>query len=298
VIDPAIETARPLIDVQDHELVVSLPPGPVRLRGDRVRLAQVFSNLLNNAAKYTAPGGRIVLSARVEGEEVVVDVVDNGSGIAPEMVPKVFDLFVQADRTLDRSQGGLGIGLTLVRRLVELHGGRVSAASTGAGQGSTFTVRLPVLAAPDGRVVPATKVGRGPAEAAGAPVGILVVDDNADNAQSLAMLLRLLGHDVHVAGDGPSALEQAARHRPRLVLLDIGLPGMDGYEVARRLRAREPAGGPFLVAMTGYGQPEDRRRSAEAGFSGHLVKPVEIGELEALLESLRTPEAAHRPNLL
>jgi two-component system, chemotaxis family, CheB/CheR fusion protein len=240
----------------------------------------VLVNLLTNAAKYTNPGGRIALSAGRDGDQIVLQVRDNGTGIAPEMLTRIFDPFAQAEQTLDRSQGGLGIGLALVRGLVELHGGVVSAASEGLGQGSAFTVRLPALPP-----VPPPEVQAPPAAPDDTPARlarVLVVDDNMFSAETLAALLQLWGHDVQVAHDGPTALELAAVYRPEVVLLDIGLPGMDGYQVARRLR-EAGLGSAVLIAASGYAQDEDRRRSRDAGFDHHLSKPLDLDVLEALL---------------
>jgi PAS domain S-box-containing protein len=276
-----VEAVRPLIEDRRHELTVSLPAGPVRVEVDPTRLEQVLTNLLNNAAKYTDPGGQIWVSARREGGEVVLRVRDTGIGIAPEVLPRVFDLFVRAEPRPGPAPGGVGVGLTLAKKLVELHGGGIEAASAGPGRGSEFVVRLPALAGPgDGESV---REARG-ADAATLPRRrILVVDDNRDAADTLALLLRLAGQDVRAAYDGPSALAEAARFGPAMVFLDIGMPGMDGYEVARRLR-RDPAlGGVVLVAVTGWGQEEDRRRSREAGFDNHLVKPVEPEAVQKLL---------------
>jgi two-component system CheB/CheR fusion protein len=282
VLGRSVEAARPLFEERQHQLTVSLTPGPLRVRGDPTRLDQVVTNLLNNAAKYTDPGGRIRVSAGREGGAVVLRVRDTGIGIDPEMLPKIFDLFVQAERRLDRSQGGVGIGLTLVRRLVELHGGTVDAQSAGPGRGSEFVVRLP--AAPEGEA--GARAGAAGADAASPRAlsrRVLVVDDNVDAADSIALLLRLGGHEVRVAHDGPTALLIARAFRPQVVFLDIGMPGMDGYEVARRLR-REPGPQPaLLVALTGWGHDEDRRRSQEAGFDHHLVKPVDPAALVQLL---------------
>jgi CheY-like chemotaxis protein len=244
-----------------------------------------LGNLLNNAAKYTPEEGQIQLSARVEGAEIVFRVRDTGIGIAPEMLRRVFDLFVQVDNSLDRSQGGLGIGLTLVRSLVELHGGSVQVFSDGPGNGSEFIVRLPALAnpLPDATGSNLSMTGdRGPPQRR-----ILVVDDNVDSAESLAMVLRVTGHQVRTAHDGAEALEVAAQFAPEIVLLDIGLPKMSGYEVARVLRSRYPDRDILIVALTGYGQEEDRRRSREAGFDHHLVKPVQPAVLKPLLSGER-----------
>jgi PAS domain S-box-containing protein len=285
VVSRAVESARPLIDANRHELSVRLPDEPAILEADPTRLEQVFANLLNNAAKYTERGGALQLHARVEGGEAEVRVRDSGFGIPPEVLPHVFDLFAQAERTLDRSQGGLGIGLTLVRSLVELHGGRVSAQSEGPGKGSEFVVRLPLLAGP---VAPPEAADRpeAPAAQAGRPLRVLVVDDNKDIADSLAFLVRLWGHDVRTSHDGQSALKAARTYRPRVVLLDIGLPGLTGYEVARELRADSGSDEVMLVAITGYGQEEDRRRSRQAGFDLHWVKPVDPAALQRLLAAL------------
>jgi PAS domain S-box-containing protein len=278
----AVEASRPLIEDCNHHLTVTLPPHPVLLEVDSARMAQVLSNLLNNAAKYTDEGGAISLTAEQSGHEVVIHVRDNGIGIPPELLPHVFEIFTQADQTLSRSRGGLGIGLTLVRSLVEMHNGRVAVRSDGPDRGSEFVVRLPVAAGapdpPDGER-PATEdhEPRLPRRR------ILVVDDNCNNATSLGVLLRDLGQDVDTAYDGLTALDLARRHRPDVVLLDIGLPGMDGYEVARRCRAEKDLARTMLVAMTGYGKDEDRRRSQEAGFNVHLVKPVNLEDVWMLL---------------
>jgi PAS domain S-box-containing protein len=283
VVARAVEAARPLLEANRHALEVSLPEGPVPLEADATRLEQVFANLLNNAAKYTEPGGSVRLSAERRGGEVVVRVRDSGCGIPAEVLPHVFDLFTQADRTLDRSQGGLGVGLTLVKGLVEMHGGSVAAHSDGPGQGSELVVCLPAGPATGGRGEPEGRPATPRPLAPARRLRVLVVDDNRDAAVSLAMLLRLWGHEARTAHDGPSALKAALSYRPEVVLLDIGLPGPDGYEVARRLRAVLSPAAVRLVAVTGYGQEEDRRRSREAGFDAHLVKPAALDELYALL---------------
>jgi signal transduction histidine kinase len=291
VVDLAVEASRPLIKDCGHELTVSLPPDPILLEVDPARMAQVLSNLLNNAAKYTDEGGAISLTAEPDGREVAIRIRDNGIGIPPDLLPHVFDMFTQADQTLSRSRGGLGIGLTLVRSLVEMHNGRVSVHSDGPDRGSEFTVCLPVAARP----------GNAPEEA-GDPADddpqlqlprrrILVVDDNRSHATSLGVLLRAIGQDVDEAYDGVTALELAHRHRPDVILLDIGLPVMDGYEVARRCRERSDLDRTMLVAMTGYGKEEDRRRSQEAGFNVHLVKPVNLDDLRMLLNQPDLPAA-------
>jgi signal transduction histidine kinase len=279
VVHSAVETSRPLIDERRHDLVLSLPAEPVRLEADPVRMAQVLSNLLNNAAKYTDPGGRIWLGVEADAGEVVFRVRDSGLGIAPEMLPRIFDLFIQADKSLDRAHGGLGVGLTLVRFLVGMHGGRVEAHSAGPGHGSEFVVRLPRT--PETSLQPAPAPGAGARPAAARR--ILVVDDNVDAASSLGWLLRLDGHEVRLAHDGPAALGVGREFRPDTVLLDIGLPGMSGFEVARQFREEAATRGALLVAVTGYSQGEDRRRSREAGFDQHLIKPVQLSDLREVL---------------
>jgi PAS domain S-box-containing protein len=281
VVRRAIETSRPMIEARGHALHVTLPDMQVQLRADATRLEQVIANLLHNAAKYTEEGGRIEVEAGSEAGEAVVRVRDTGIGIPVEMLPRIFDLFVQADRSLDRSQGGLGIGLTLVKRLVELHGGRIEGHSEGPGKGSEFVVRLP-LAGMVQLPEPAAPVEK-PQRVNGAPLRVLVVDDNVDAARSLTMLLQAYGHEVRATHSGAEAVRAAAEFFPRVVFLDIGLPGMDGHEVARHLRAQPGGDEVLLVALTGYGQEEDRRRSREAGCDRHLVKPVDPEELEQLL---------------
>jgi CheY-like chemotaxis protein len=289
VIAAAVETSRPLIDARRHELTVALPPEPLVVRGDPVRLAQVLSNLLNNSAKYTEEGGRIDLTARRTDGEVVLRVKDNGVGIPREMLSSIFELFTQVDRSLDRAQGGLGIGLTLVHKLVELHGGRVEAFSAGPNQGSEFVVHLPALAEPPSQSANGT--ARTPDQHR--LCRVLVVDDNADAARSLSMLLEMKGHEVQTCYDGPTALRAVEVFGPEVVLLDIGLPGMDGFEVARRLREQTVPRQPLLVALSGYGQAEDQRRSREAGFDHHLVKPADPEVLTALFAS--APAAPQAP---
>jgi signal transduction histidine kinase len=281
VVHSAVETSKPLIEAARHQLAVTLPDEPLILDADPVRLAQVLANLLNNAAKYTPEGGRIWLTARRAGSNAEVSVRDSGTGIPAEMLPKVFDLFMQVERTYSRAQGGLGIGLTLVRSLVSLHGGSVEARSEGPGRGSELVVRLPLAAG-----LAPLQDSRDARPAAVAPRRILVVDDNRDAADSLGMLLKFLGADVCTANDGPAALEAFRTYRPSVMLLDIGLPEMDGYEVARRTRQQPEGGDVTLIALTGWGQEEDRRRSREAGIDHHLVKPVDLGVLEKLLATL------------
>jgi CheY-like chemotaxis protein/nitrogen-specific signal transduction histidine kinase len=282
VLGTAIETSRPLIEVGRHELVTTLPTTPVWLDADPTRLAQVVSNLLNNAAKYTPEGGRIRLSAAVAsgpaGKWVEIRVADNGTGIPPDVLPRMWDMFAQADRTIGRSQGGLGIGLTLVKWLVELHGGAVDAWSGGHGQGSEFVVRLPVIESTD--------LPRDNTTAKAQPRAtrrILVVDDNVDGRETMAMLLEMSGHEVRTAEDGHSALRVAEEFRPDVILLDIGLPGMDGYQVAQRIRANPELRHVRLIALTGWGQDSDRERSQNAGFDLHLVKPVDPAALSRVL---------------
>jgi CheY-like chemotaxis protein/two-component sensor histidine kinase len=284
VVDGAVETCRPLLASSGHELTVALPPDPVYLDADFTRLAQVFSNLLNNAAKFSEPGGRIALAAERRGSEVVVSVRDGGIGIPREMLPHIFDMFTQADRSLERSRGGLGIGLTLVKRLVDMHGGSVEARSPGPGQGSEFLVRLP-LAISGPRPGPPPPDDH-PPPAAPARRRVLVADDNKDAAASLSVMLRILGYETCTAYDGAEALEAAARFRPAVALLDIGMPKTNGYEVARRIR-QEPWGKDMvLLAVTGWGQAEDKQRTREAGFDHHLVKPVDPTALAQLLASV------------
>ena len=279
VLQSALEASRPLIEKSEHALTIDIPGQPIRLNADPTRLAQVFLNLLNNAAKYTDPGGHICLAAERHGDEVVVRVKDNGIGIPADMLPRVFELFAQVDRSMDRADGGLGIGLTLVERLVAMHGGTVKANSEGPGKGSEFVVRLPLA---ESLPVPAKEASR---PIRPAKRRILVVDDNRDAADSLGLLLQMSGHDVRTARDGLQAVEMAAKFRPDVVLLDIGLPKLNGYETARRIREMEGGQNVLLVALTGWSQDEDRRRSREAGFDHHLNKPVEWSELEQLLAS-------------
>ena len=278
-----IETTRPLIESQGHELIVSVPTEPIWIDADPVRLAQVIANLLNNAAKYSDKRGHIWITAERQADEAIIEVRDDGVGIEKDLLPKVFDLFTQADRSAGRSQGGLGIGLTLVRNLVEMHGGTVEARSEGPGRGSQFTVRLPVM-------TPAPR-GTGHQESGKLSMGdghgprhrVLVVDDNAAAARLLSEIVTRWNHEVRVAYDGETALEVAKNYHPNIVLLDIGLPGMNGYQVAMQLRDQPEFERAMLVAVTGYGQEEDRRRSREAGFNHHLVKPVAPEMLHKLL---------------
>ena len=281
IVECSVETVRPLIDQHRHVLAVSLPSASLWIDGDSTRLEQVVVNLLTNAAKYTADGGQIWLSLLQEGHEAVLQVRDSGVGIAPELLPRIFDLFTQAERSLDRSQGGLGIGLCLVQRLVQMHGGQVAVSSV-LGQGSEFVVRLPLLQTAEPPSLPTPTQNAPPR---GSSLRILVVDDNIDSAMSLAMLLNEFGHDVRTAHDGPTALEVALDCRPDVALLDIGLPGLSGYEVAKWMRQQSLLQKSVLVAMTGYGQESDRQRSQAAGFDHHLVKPVKFEKVLEILAS-------------
>ncbi len=282
IVQAAIETSRPAIDESGHTLSVDVPDDVV-VSADETRMAQVFANLLNNAAKYTSPGGRIRLAARREAGEAVISIRDNGAGIPPQMLPHIFEMFSQGDPASGRQGGGLGIGLTIVRELVEMHGGRVEVHSEGPGLGSTFTVRLPLHQGPaplEPDVAETAPRHAGPA----ALRKVLVADDNPDSAATLMELLTVLGHHVRAAHDGLEAVEIAADFRPDVILLDISMPRLDGYEACRRIR-RQPWGArPLIAAMTGLGQEEDRRRSSEAGFDRHLVKPVDPAALERLLD--------------
>jgi PAS domain S-box-containing protein len=286
VIRSAVETTRPALEAAGHELTVSLPPEPIFLDADLTRLAQVFANLLHNSAKYTEPGGHIWITATREGGEVSVAVRDNGIGIPAHALPSIFDLFSQVDRSIERSAGGLGIGLALAKGLVEMHGGSVAAASPGSrGQGSTFTVRLPVL--PDrAGAADGTSAETWPGSS-GLQRRILVVDDNVDAASSMAMMLQLLSNEVRTAYDGLEAVALAEEFRPHVVLMDVGMPKLNGYEATRRIREQPWGRDMAIIALTGWGQEADRAKSQEAGCSGHLVKPVDLADLEKLLGELR-----------
>lgn len=284
IITTAIETSRPLIEAGQHQLELVLPTKTIWLEADATRLAQVLSNLLNNAAKYTDNGGRIALAVERVGDEVAIRVRDSGIGIPRSLLPRIFDMFTQGAFASGRAPGGLGIGLTLVRSLVEMHGGSVSAQSDGPAQGSVFTVRLPVITAGHDAGAPAGAAAAGPARVAALP-RVLIVDDNLDSADSLGALLKILGANVTVAHDGETALKSIDVQRPDIVFLDIGMPRMDGYEVARRIRQQPGAHDMFLVALTGWGQEKDRLRTKDAGFDHHLVKPADIGVLESLLHA-------------
>ena len=284
VIAHSVETVRPMIDVRDQRLTVEVSAGPVWVMGDFARLSQVVANLLNNACKYTPEGGRIRLTASAERGVATISVEDNGSGIERDLLPRVFELFVQGDRGLDRSQGGLGIGLTLVKRLVELHQGEVAADSAGPGKGASFRVTLPCISA----VQPHAAAQAQPAathEVYGRRV--LVVDDNLDAAESTAAFLRLEGHEVKTVSDGSEALSSVRVFAPHVIVLDIGLPGLDGYAVARQLRERGDTSHTLLVAMTGYGQREDRERAMASGFDYHFVKPTDPRLIQRAIEQGR-----------
>jgi nitrogen-specific signal transduction histidine kinase len=281
IVDAAVEAARPLLDEKRHHLIVDLPPEVLTLEADPLRLAQVFSNLLNNAAKYTDSGGRIELSARVVMNTVSMSVKDNGIGIPPESLDRIFDMFAQIDSQSSRTDGGLGIGLSLVKGLVELHGGTTEVASAGPGRGSEFTVTFP-LPAVDMNAAQTAIPDASPPEATGRRV--LIADDNKDAADSLAMLLELEGHEVRVAHGGHAALALAQAFRPEIALLDIGMPELSGYEVATALRT-EPWGRTMqLIALTGWGQESDRHLSKAAGFDWHLTKPIDMDHLYALMK--------------
>jgi signal transduction histidine kinase len=273
IIHQAVEISRPLITAGKHELRVSLPPAPIWVQADPVRLAQIFGNLLNNACKFTEPKGQIVVTAKADSGKAIVSVADTGIGIAPDQLDHIFEMFLQVDKSLERTRSGLGIGLTLVKRLVELHGGRIEARSDGLGHGSEFVVFLPMLAS---EAVPsAAAVGAAKPVANILTKRILVTDDNQDAANTVAMLLRLSGHEVETAYDGTSAVRKAETYQPDIMLLDIGLPGMNGYDVCRSIR-QQPWGKDIrIVALTGWGQDQDRRNAREAGFDDHLVKPVD-----------------------
>jgi len=282
IVENAMATVRSLIDERRHELTLSLPTRAIWLYVDPARLEQVVVNLLTNAAKYTNDGGNILLTVQQEGTEAVLRVRDNGVGIDPEILPHIFDLFTQAERTLDRSQGGLGIGLALVQWLLQMHGGTVTVSSV-LGQGSEFVVRLPTVPTPEQELlVPSTDKR----QSSGPRLRVLVVDDNVDSAMTLGMLLRASGHEIRIIHDGLAVLEAALDFQPHVVLLDIGLPGLNGFEVAKQLRLQPAFQNVVLVAMTGYGQESDRQRSQEAGFDHHLVKPANFGQVLNILATV------------
>jgi len=287
IVQTAVETARSLSERMGHELTVTLPSEPICVYVDPLRLVQIVGNLLNNACKFTDKGGRIRLSVEREGEQAVIRVRDNGMGIAPDQLSPIFDMFMQADASMERSNSGLGIGLALVQDLVKLHGGTVEAQSAGLGQGSEFVVRLPIAVE-----APPTRSAGPLKELANTTVRrILIVDDNRDAAESLAMLLKLTGHETHIAHDGLEAVESAAQVRPDLILLDIGLPKINGYEAARRIRSLPGGQSMVLVALTGWAQDEDRQKSRESGFDGDMIKPVRADLLTSLLAEFPSVES-------
>jgi len=283
VVNHAVEAIRPRCESMDHKLTVTLPPQPVYLNADPTRLAQVVGNLLNNACKFTKKHGRIWLNVEREGGQAVIRVRDSGIGIAAAELPRIFEIFTEVDTSLERTQSGLGIGLSLAKNLVEMHGGTVEVHSAGLGQGSEFVVRFPVMVETLKRPPPEAAVSEPTPTTARR---ILVVDDNRDSAESLAILLQLTGNETHTAYDGLEAVEAAATFKPEVVLLDIGLPKMNGFEAARKIREQPWGKTMVLVALTGWGQDEDRQKSREAGFDGHLVKPVDHAALTKLLAEL------------
>jgi CheY-like chemotaxis protein/two-component sensor histidine kinase len=286
VIGIAVETARPLLDAKQHQLSVSLPPDNIRLEADPLRLSQVIGNLLTNAAKYTDPEGKIALAARVENGELVIAIRDNGIGLTQESLPGLFTMFSQVNSAIDRAEGGLGIGLALVKGLVALHGGRVEVRSEGLGRGSEFIVHLPhrVLAPANAQ---AREEDSGAANASLVRRGrILVADDNRDAAESLALVLRFSGYEVSIAFGGAEALEIGQRERPRAAIIDIGMPGMSGHEVARRMRLEAWGKNAVLIALTGWGQEQDKQAAKAAGFDEHLTKPVDPDDVERVLDEL------------
>jgi PAS domain S-box-containing protein len=288
VIRGAVETSRPLIEQSGHKLTVSLPPEAIYLDADLIRLAQAFANLLNNAAKYTERGGTIDLTARLQSGDVIVSVKDSGIGIPREELRSVFDLFSQVQGGLERAQGGLGIGLSLVKRLVEMHGGTVDALSEGTGRGSEFIVRLPLVLE---QVNATGDHDRGEEETSGSSLRILIVDDNRDAADSVGLMLQSTGNEICVAYDGEDAVRAADRFRPQVVLLDIGLPKLNGYEACRRIRQQPWGRNMVFIAVTGWGQDDDKRKAEDAGFDRHMVKPVDPHNLIKLLGSLPSRQA-------
>jgi signal transduction histidine kinase len=288
VVTRAIETVQPLIARQTHELLVDMPDPALEVEGDLTRLTQALSNLLNNAVKYTEAGGQIKIAVRRLGEMTEIRVKDSGLGISPELLPRLFNLFTQADATTHRAQGGLGIGLALVRRLVEMHGGTVSASSSGVNCGSEFVMRLPLMAR---RAVRRSAISTSTERGQLVPRRILVADDNADSLESLALLLRCDGHEVYTAADGEEALKQAALCRPEIALLDIGMPKFDGVQVGRKIRAEAWGRAITLIALTGWGQDSDRKRTQAAGFDAHLVKPLDLTALHPYLRAPADPIA-------
>jgi signal transduction histidine kinase/CheY-like chemotaxis protein len=293
ILRDAVETTRPLIDEYGHSLTLNLPGEPLRLRADPTRLAQAFMNLLNNAAKYMDQGGSIAVTAEADGHEVVVTVEDSGIGIAADRLDSVFEMFSQVETALSRARGGLGIGLSLTQRLVEMHGGTVRAQSEGLGRGSRFVVRLP-LATPQRAKAAAPRLPAETPAPAKPPAGlrILVADDNRDAAETMAMVFEAMGHNVRHVNDGEAAVDEAIAFKPQVVLLDIGMPKLNGYEACRKIRM-QPAGAAMqIIAITGWGQPEDRLKSQDAGFDHHLVKPVDPAAVAQLIASLAAGKGA------
>jgi CheY-like chemotaxis protein len=287
VVHHAVEACRLAIECANHDLTITLPPQPIYLSGDPTRLAQVMGNLLNNACKFTDNGGRISLTVEREGEQAVIRVRDSGIGIAADQLPRIFDMFMQVDTSLERAVSGLGIGLTLVKNLVEMHDGTLEVNSEGLGQGSEFVVRLPALVETAKLPPPEPTVSEPTTTTARR---ILIVDDNRDSAESLAMLLKMTGHETHTAYDGLEAVNTAMTFMPDVIFMDIGLPNLNGYEACRKIREQPWGKDMVLIALTGWGQEEDRQKSRDAGFNGHLVKPVEHAALMKLLaELLPTP---------
>jgi CheY-like chemotaxis protein len=283
VLEEAVEASRPDLEATGHTLTILPAPQPIFLEADSLRLTQVFGNLLTNACKYTDSGGRIEVAVEQQGSDVVVRVSDNGIGIRADLLTTVFDRFVQIDGSVPRTRGGLGIGLALAKQLVELHGGTITAHSAGLGLGSEFVVRLPILTR---QLVVPEPAPASPQAVREATLRILLVDDNRDAVESLAVLLALTGYQTKLAHDGIEAIEQAGEYRPDVILLDIGLPRMSGYDVCRTIRAQPWGKALAVIALTGWGQEEDRRRTAEAGFTGHLVKPVNYTDLLKLLDQV------------
>ncbi len=289
VVRAAVEVSQPLIDAAQHRLILDVPPDVLWLDADLTRLAQVVSNLLNNAAKYTPQNGHITLTIRPDGNNVLIAVTDTGLGIRDDMLAKVFDLFTQIDRNMERAQGGLGIGLALVKRLVEMHGGKITAASPGLGQGSTFTVRLPLSPQQTPSAIADKSASLIPPEAI--PLQVLVVDDNVASAKTTGWMLEMIGHNARLVHDGLEVLEVAKKMRPDVILLDIGLPGMNGYDVCRALRVDPLFKNTVIIAQTGWGQDKDRQLAKEAGFTHHLTKPVKPEQLSDLLAGVKHQES-------
>jgi len=288
VVRNAVDTSRPLVEAASHELILDVPDEPIYVDGDEVRLSQIITNLLNNSAKYTQDGGRIQLTVARQASDAVISVKDNGVGIPAPMLPKVFEMFTQVDRSLEKSQGGLGIGLSIVQQLVEMHGGTINAHSDGHGLGSTFVVRLPVvLSLAQPHRADEAEAGAKPA----ARRRILVVDDNRDAAISLAMMLKIMGNDTQTAHDGLEAIDVAAAFRPDVILLDIGMPKLNGYDACRRIRQQPWGQSIVLVACTGWGQAEDKHMAQDAGFNSHLTKPIDPADLGKLLAELQASTA-------